>query len=152
SLTILLTQQIRGTSIGRFPEAARGAGRSYCHEACPLSLRSAPTTMSRWGTIRMGIGDGRLKKKSLLADAPGVGVMMLKRKTKQRGKRHEYYLKHRATMTPEQLAAEKAYQREYERERRAAMTPEERQADNIYKRQHQRKRRMTREELEALKA
>ena len=128
----------------------RGAGRSYCHEACPLSLRSAPTTMSRCGTIRVGIEDGRLKKKPL-ADAPGV--MTAKRKAKQ-SKRHEYYLKRRATMTPEQLAAERAYQREYERKRRAVMTPEELAADNAYKRKYHPKRQasMTPKELDAIRA
>jgi hypothetical protein len=44
--------------------------------------------------------------------------MTLKRKAKHRTTRHEYYLKRRAAMTPEELAAERAYQREYERKRR----------------------------------
>jgi hypothetical protein len=57
----------------------------------------------------------------------------------RKAERHKNYLKRRATMTPEQLAAERAYQREYERERRAAMTPEELAADNAYKRKHRRK-------------
>src|SRR5262249_27474487 len=55
----------------------------------------------------------------------------------------------RATLTPEQRAAERAYQREYERKRRAAMTPEQLAADNAYKHQHQFKRTKTPEELEA---
>src|SRR5262245_3516334 len=73
------------------------------------------------------------------------------RRREQKARRHEYYCKRRANLTPEQLDAERAYQREYARKRRATMTPERIEAHKAYQRDHQREQRasMTPEELKA---
>ena len=74
-------------------------------------------------------------------------------KPEQKAKRHEHYLKRRATLTPEQLDAERAHQREYARERRATMTPKEVDIYNMRQRERYRKRRanVSPEELDAEK-
>ena len=88
-------------------------------------------------------------EKSLKTPTRADGDRVMKRERK--AKLHEYYLKRRATMTPEQRAAERAYQREYRRKRRARMTPTELDAYLAYKRDYQRERQaaMTSEQLEA---
>ena len=76
------------------------------------------------------------------------------RDLEQQRRKKEWYRKHRANMTPEQLDAERAHQLEYYRKRRASMTPKELDAMRAHQREYVHKRRanMTPEQLEALRA
>src|SRR5262245_45438300 len=84
--------------------------RLVVHLITGASLRSCGNALGiKYETARRHLTSASLK----------IGTHAMNEVRRQKARWHEYYRKRRATMTPEQLDAERAYQREQQRKRRA---------------------------------